>query len=114
MSPKELQDVLDELKASRASRQRAWENLQEIRWVLKEAAEIELPPPMRKTIDLEGRIVKDGVISQTGDVSCVTKEKCCNVPRSRTNKGFFPHRCWASKCVRLLLTGSKGSVHEIG
>ena len=33
----------------------------EIRWVLKDVAGIELPPPSRKTIDLEGRIVKDGV-----------------------------------------------------
>jgi hypothetical protein len=48
-------------KPSRTSRKRAWENLQEIRWVLKETAGVELPPPARKTIDLEGRIVKDGV-----------------------------------------------------
>jgi len=61
LSPKELQDLLDELEASRASRRRAWENLQEIRWVLKDVAGVELPPPARKTIDLEGRIVKDGV-----------------------------------------------------
>jgi len=61
LSPKELQDLLDELEASRASRKRAWENLQEIRWVLKDVARIELPAPARKTIDLEGRIVKDGV-----------------------------------------------------
>src|SRR6202049_2298711 len=61
MTPKELQDLLDELEASRASRRRAWENLQELRWVLKDAARMELPPPARKTIDLEGRIVKDGV-----------------------------------------------------
>ncbi|HYY28632.1 MAG TPA: hypothetical protein VE860_11835 [Chthoniobacterales bacterium] len=61
LSPKELQDVLDELEASRRSRKRAWENLQEIRWVLKDVAGVELPPPARKTIDLEGRIVKDGV-----------------------------------------------------
>jgi hypothetical protein len=38
-----------------------WENLQEIRWVLKDSAGMELPPPARKTIDLEGRLVKDGV-----------------------------------------------------
>jgi hypothetical protein len=61
LTPKALQDLLDELEASRASRKRAWENLQEIRWVLKDAAGVELPPPARKTIDLEGRIVKDGV-----------------------------------------------------
>jgi hypothetical protein len=61
LDPKELQDLLDELERSRRSRKRAWENLQEIRWVLKEAAGIELPPAKRKTIDLEGRVVKDGV-----------------------------------------------------
>ena len=61
MTPQELQDMLDELEASRASRRRAWENLQEIRWVVKDTVGIELSPPARKTIDLEGRIVKDGV-----------------------------------------------------
>lgn len=38
LTPKALQDLLDELEASRASRKRAWENLPEIRWVLKDAA----------------------------------------------------------------------------
>jgi hypothetical protein len=61
MTPQELQNLLDELEASRASRRRAWENLQEMRWVLTEVAGIELPPPAKKTIDLEGRVVKDGV-----------------------------------------------------
>jgi hypothetical protein len=61
LSPKELQDLLDELEASRVCRKRAWEILQEIRWVLKDTARIELPPPARKTIDLEGRVVKEGV-----------------------------------------------------
>jgi hypothetical protein len=42
-------------------RKRAWENLAELRWVIKDTTGIELPPPARKTIDLEGRIVKDGV-----------------------------------------------------
>jgi hypothetical protein len=61
MMPQQLQKVLDELEASRASRRRAWENLQERRWVLKQICEIELPPPAKKTIDLEGRVVKDGI-----------------------------------------------------
>ena len=61
MTPQELQRMLDELEASRASRKRAWENLQELRWVLKDVAGMELPPPARKTIDLEGRLVKEGV-----------------------------------------------------
>src|SRR3984957_9852657 len=61
MTPQELQDLLDELEASRASRKRAWENLAEIRCVNKDTTGMDLPPPARKTIDLEGRIVKDGV-----------------------------------------------------
>jgi hypothetical protein len=61
LTPQAVQALLDEVEASRASRKRAWENLQEIRWVLKDAAGVELPPPERKTIDLEGRLVKDGV-----------------------------------------------------
>jgi hypothetical protein len=61
LTPKAIQDLLDEVEASRASRKRAWENLQEIRWVLKDTAGIDLPPAARKTIDLEGRVVKDGV-----------------------------------------------------
>ena len=61
LSPKELHDVRDDPKGSRALRQRVWENLQEIRLVLKGTAGVELPLPARKTIDLEGRIVKYGV-----------------------------------------------------
>jgi hypothetical protein len=61
LTSKAIQDILDELKASKASRKRAWEILQEIRWVLKDTTGIDLPPPARKTIDLEGRLVKDGV-----------------------------------------------------
>jgi hypothetical protein len=61
MKPQELQKVVDELQASRSSRKRAWENLQELRWVLKDGAGMDLPPPARKTIDLEGRLIKDGV-----------------------------------------------------
>src|ERR1700751_3675921 len=61
VTPEAIKKLLDELEASRASRKRAWENLQENRWILKDATGIDLPAPARKTIDLEGRVVKDGV-----------------------------------------------------
>jgi hypothetical protein len=54
-------DPQEELEASRRSRRRAWENLQEIRWVIKDLTGTELPPPAQKTIDLEARLVKDGI-----------------------------------------------------
>jgi hypothetical protein len=36
ITPQDLQKLLDEREASRASRKRAWENLQEIRWVIQD------------------------------------------------------------------------------
>jgi hypothetical protein len=74
VNPKELQDLLDELEASRASRRRAWENLLEIRWVIKDTTGTELQPPARKTIDLEGRIVEDGVRKALRDRQLVLTE----------------------------------------
>ena len=74
ITPQELQKLLDERDASRASRKRAWENLQEIRWVLKDSAGMELPPPARKTIDLEGRLVKDGVRKAIADRKIVLSD----------------------------------------
>jgi hypothetical protein len=67
VTPQELQKVLDELEASRSSRKRAWESLQEIRWVLQDSAGMKLPPPAKKTIDLEGRVLKDGVRKAIAD-----------------------------------------------
>jgi hypothetical protein len=68
MTPQALQRLFDKLVASRASRRRAWENLQEIRPVLKDTTGTELPAPERKTIDLERRLVKDGVRKALRDV----------------------------------------------
>jgi hypothetical protein len=67
ITPKAIQDLLDELEASRNSRKRAWEILQEIRYVLRDIAGIEARQPARKTIDLEGRIVKEAVRSGLED-----------------------------------------------
>jgi hypothetical protein len=61
ITPKAIQDLLDELEASRASRKRAWEVLQELRWVLKDITGVEVPAPEKKTIDFEGRILKEAI-----------------------------------------------------
>jgi len=90
MTPQELQDMLDELEASRASRKRAWENLTEIRWVIKDTVGIELPPPARKTIDLEGRIVKDGVKKALRDRQLPLAELIHAIREFRTIADFKP------------------------
>jgi CheY-like chemotaxis protein len=56
LDPQELQKMLDELAASRASRRTAWTILQELRAVLKDVAGVELPPPAVKNISIEGRM----------------------------------------------------------
>jgi hypothetical protein len=88
ITPQALQALRDEVEASRASRKRAWENLQELRWVLKDAAGIELPPPARKTIDLEGRLVKDGVrkaLTQRREALEGLSEPCASIGRWQTS-----------------------------
>jgi hypothetical protein len=59
LDPKELQDFLDELKASRISRKTAWDIPQELRSVLNEHGVI-LASPAVKNIGVEGRLVCDG------------------------------------------------------
>jgi|SRR5580700_7844415 hypothetical protein len=53
ITPQYLRKLLDEREASRGSRKRAWENLQEIRWVIKGIAGIDLPPPARRRLTLK-------------------------------------------------------------
>ncbi len=52
LDPKELQALLDELSASRASRRNAWAILKELRLVLSEVAGVDLPPPAAKNISI--------------------------------------------------------------
>ena len=50
-SPQDLQDLLDELRASRASRKRAWDILQEIRFVLKDVGSLTITNPLAEQLD---------------------------------------------------------------
>ena len=61
VTPEEIERILNELEASRASRKRAWEILQDLRRLLKATPGVQLPPPSRKTIDAEGTIIIDAV-----------------------------------------------------
>jgi hypothetical protein len=56
-TPKAVQDLLEELEASRQSRLRAWEILQEIRQILTSRGNVPIAPPKTKTIDAEGQLV---------------------------------------------------------
>jgi hypothetical protein len=90
VSPKELQDLLDELEASRASRKRAWENLAEIRWVIKDTCGIDLPPPAQKTFDAEGEALKHALTNLSGfgtkpSKVCLCRSADFGTPPSKKN-----------------------------
>jgi hypothetical protein len=59
ITPKAIQDLLDELEASKQSRLRAWNVLQRLRLVLSEAGKVTIPQPAQKTFDAEGEAVMD-------------------------------------------------------
>jgi hypothetical protein len=51
ITPKAIQDLLDELEASKQSRLRAWNVLQRLRLVLSESGNIAIPPAAQETLD---------------------------------------------------------------
>ena len=55
ITPKAIQDLLDELEASKQSRLRAWNVLQRLRLVLSEAGIVAIPPPPTE-FDLQVRL----------------------------------------------------------
>jgi hypothetical protein len=57
ITPKAIQDLLDELEASKQSRLRAWNALQRFRSVLSEMGNVAIPAPTQKTFDAEGEIL---------------------------------------------------------
>jgi uncharacterized protein YukE len=58
ITPAAIQQLLDELEASKRSRQRAWEVLQELRGVLSSLGNIKIEAPAKRTFDAEGAILK--------------------------------------------------------
>ena len=58
ITPKTIQDLLDELEASKQSRLRAWAALQRIRAILSESAHMVIEQPSKKTFESEGVILE--------------------------------------------------------
>ena len=58
ITPKAIQDLLDELESSKQSRLRAWNVLQRLRSVLSDTGNVAIPPPAQKTFDAEGEALE--------------------------------------------------------
>src|SRR3981081_3791079 len=57
ITPRAIQDLLDELEESKQSRLRAWDALQKIRATLSDLGNIAIAPPKRKTFEDEGALL---------------------------------------------------------
>jgi len=77
--------MLEELTASRSSRRRAWETCKRFDGY-ENTAGLDLQPPARKTIDLEGRLVKDGVRKAIVDQKTLWPTRRCHPAISETGR----------------------------
>jgi hypothetical protein len=66
VTPEALQELLDELERSKASRKRAWDNLQEIRWVLKDTPGLDLEPLLESIIGFYDKRISQCCCSFSG------------------------------------------------
>src|SRR4029077_5046158 len=61
ITPKAIQDLLEELEASRKARRRAWDVVQDLRSVLANLGSVTIEVPSRKTFEAEGAILKQAL-----------------------------------------------------
>jgi hypothetical protein len=97
ITPKAIQDLLDELEASKQSRLRAWNVLQRLRLVLSEAGNVTIPSPAQKTFDAEGEALEHAVTKSFRIQNEAIKSLCSSVRRFRDatikeeSKSDYPH-----------------------
>src|ERR1700681_2872782 len=98
ITPQSIQDLLDELEASKQSRLRAWNVLQRLRLVLSDLGNITIPPPAQKTFDAEGEALEHALTKSFRIRNEAIKSLCSSVRRFRT----LPSRKNAKATIRTL------------
>jgi hypothetical protein len=97
ITPKAIQDLLDELEASKQSRLRAWNALQRLRLVLSEVGNVAIPTPTQKTFEAEGEILEHALTKSFRIRNEAIKSLCSSVRRFRDAtikeecKSDYPH-----------------------
>jgi hypothetical protein len=97
ITPKAIQNLLDELEASKQCRLRAWNVLQRLRSVLSEAGNVTIPPPAQKTFDAEGEVLEHALTKTLHLRNEAMKSLCSSVRRFRDAtikeecKSDYPH-----------------------
>jgi hypothetical protein len=97
ITPKAIQDLLDELEESKQSRLRAWNVLQRLRLALSQLGNMEIPRPALKTFDAEGEILEHALAKSLRLRNEAIKSLCSSVRRFRDTtvkpecKSDYPH-----------------------
>jgi hypothetical protein len=97
ITPKAIQDLLDELEASKQSRLRAWNVLQRLRLVLSEAGNVTIPASAQKTFVAEGEALEHALTKSFRIRNEAIKSLCSSVRRFRDAtlkeecKSDYPH-----------------------
>ena len=97
ISPKAIQDLLDELEASRQSRFARLERLAEAPIAFVELGNIAIPPPAQKTFDAEGETLEHALTKSFRIRNEAIKTLCSSVRRFRDAtikeecKSDYPH-----------------------
>jgi hypothetical protein len=58
LTPQAIQELFDELEASKQARRRAWDTLQRLRTVLMELGRVPIPTPEKKSFESEGILLE--------------------------------------------------------
>jgi hypothetical protein len=83
ITPKTIQDLLDELEASKQSRLRAWSVLQRLRSLLSDLGNVSIPPPAQRTFDAEGEALEHALTKSFRLRNDAIKSFCSSVRRFR-------------------------------
>jgi hypothetical protein len=74
VTPKAIQDLIDELEASKQSRLRAWAILQRIRAILSDIAHMTIEQPSQKSFVSEGAIIERALTKCIRDRQAALKD----------------------------------------
>jgi hypothetical protein len=90
ITPQAIQDLLDELEASKQARLRAWAVLQRLRALLCDLGNVTIDPPSKKTFDLEGAILEQALKKCLSDRETALKDLADAA--KRVDKAAFGHQ----------------------
>jgi hypothetical protein len=73
VTPQAIQELFDELEASRQARRRAWEVLQRLRAILVECGRVRIAMPEKKSFETEGALLEKAITKCINDRAAVLK-----------------------------------------